>query len=344
MALTEAQIAECTDDEALFALLGEELTRRLRYGPQDGLDEWLEDIRTLPVGLRAMAAIYELDVSICHDDLAWHFANWHHHGYAKETIWALRELEALEAADIFEQAYVQVQPWWNKLGELLDVSFDAFVRWYPDSSLKKAMMPLTHRMWTLCGKSYHKKNGLLATWVPYARKYPDKVATPSRLVIVTGGQSGVDRAALDVARVLAIPYAGFCPRGGWAEDFPDPPGLLARYPRLRETPLADPAQRTEWNVRDSDAVLILAHRGGLADSQGTALAHELATREAKPLIVLGLDDADAAARAARWLNDLVAEREPAAPLRLGIGGPRESEVSGTYAKAFAFLQRVLRGQ
>jgi hypothetical protein len=61
----------------------------------------------------------------------------------------------------------------------------------------------------------------------------------------------------DVARALSISYEGFCPRGGWAEDFREPPGLLARYPRLRETPLADPAQRTEWNVRAANAVLVL---------------------------------------------------------------------------------------
>jgi hypothetical protein len=52
-----------------------------------------------------------------------------------------------------------------------------------------------------------------------------EMTSRSRLVIVSGGQSGVDRAALDVANELAIPYAGFCPRGGWAEDFPQPPAF-----------------------------------------------------------------------------------------------------------------------
>jgi hypothetical protein len=158
---------------------------------------------------------------------------------------------------------------------------------------------------------------------------------------VSGGQSGVDRAALNVANDLAIPYAGFCPRGGWAEDFPQPPGLLAHYPLLRETPLTDPAQRTEWNVRDSDAVLMLIDRGGLAASQGTALAQTLAARKRKPLIVLGLDQVDAAAS---WLDELLAARTPDTPLKLGVGGPRESEASGIYAKAFAFLHELLRGR
>ena len=168
-----------------------------------------------------------------------------------------------------------------------------------------------------------------------------KVTSPSRLVIVSGGQSGVDRAALDVANELAIPYAGFCPRGGWAEDFPEPPGLLARYPLLHETPLSDPAQRTEWNVRDSDAVLILTDRGGLAASQGTALAHTLVARENKALVVLGLDQAKIGQR---WLDDILSAHTADTPLKLGIGGPRESEASGIYAKAIVFLQRLLRAR
>jgi hypothetical protein len=166
------------------------------------------------------------------------------------------------------------------------------------------------------------------------------VANP-RLVIVTGGQSGVDRAALDVALALAIPYAGYCPRGGWAEDMPAPPGLLAHYPGLRETPLADPAQRTEWNVRDSDALLILTAGGSLAASPGTTLAHEVGARDDKPMLVLAVDAPDAAERAAHWLDGVIAAH---APLKLGIGGPRESEAPGIYAAAHALLGRVLRGR
>ena len=48
--------------------------------------------------------------------------------------------------------------------------------------------------------------------------------------IVSGGQTGADRAALDIAIELGIAYGGWCPAGGWAEDFPEPPGLLAFYP------------------------------------------------------------------------------------------------------------------
>ena len=76
------------------------------------------------------------------------------------------------------------------------------------------------------------------------------------LKIVSGGQTGVDRAALDVAIERGIAYGGWCPKGCWAEDMPNPPGLLSRYPDLRETPEADPSQRTEWNVRDTDRLMV----------------------------------------------------------------------------------------
>jgi hypothetical protein len=88
------------------------------------------------------------------------------------------------------------------------------------------------------------------------------------MILISGGQSGVDRAVLDVAIARGIDYDGWCPHGGWAEDFPAPPGLLARYPKLKETPLADPAQRTEWNVRDADACLIMVDAGGIDVSRG----------------------------------------------------------------------------
>ena len=155
------------------------------------------------------------------------------------------------------------------------------------------------------------------------------------LTIISGGQSGVDRAALDVALELGIAYGGWCPNGGWAEDFVTPPGLLAKYAGLKETPLADPAQRTEWNVRDSDAVLILVDAGGLDASKGTALAQRLTERQGKPLLVVDLAAPDVVERTTIWLRALPAD------LRLGIGGPRESEAPGIHARAAAFLRAVL---
>src|SRR5947199_5509021 len=84
--------------------------------------------------------------------------------------------------------------------------------------------------------------------------------------IVSGGQTGVDRAALDVALELGLPCGGWCPRGRRAEDGPIP----AHYP-LCETRSPIYPVRARWNVRDSDATLILTR--GRAD-RGTALTRE----------------------------------------------------------------------
>ena len=112
--------------------------------------------------------------------------------------------------------------------------------------------------------------------------------------IISGGQSGVDRAALDVAIERGMEWGGWCPKGGWAEDFPNPPGLLPHYPHLKETPLPHPLQRTEWNVRDSDATLILTDAKGLQVSIGTQRAHSYAHHHAKPLLMVDATDAERA--------------------------------------------------
>src|SRR6516225_6787777 len=96
--------------------------------------------------------------------------------------------------------------------------------------------------------------------------------------IVSGGQTGVDRAALDFALESGVPCGGWCPATRKAEDGP----ISARYP-LTETPTDDYAQRTEWNVRDSDATLVLTH--GIP-AGGTALTIACAKRDGKPCLVI----------------------------------------------------------
>ena len=157
--------------------------------------------------------------------------------------------------------------------------------------------------------------------------------------LICGGQSGVDRAVLDVAAERGIAYGGWCPKGGWAEDFPTPPGLLAKYPGLQATPLADPAQRTEWNVRDADACMILVDAGGLQASAGTMLARELAHRYRKPLLVVNLREPENHKHAALWLR--VQQGRHGSALRLAVGGPRESEAPGIYQHAMRFMQAVI---
>ncbi len=157
--------------------------------------------------------------------------------------------------------------------------------------------------------------------------------------LIYGGQSGVDRAALDVAVARGIPYGGWCPKGGWAEDLPGPPGLLAKYPHLLETPAADPAQRTEWNVRDADACLIVADRSGPEVSPGTVLAGELAHRYRKPLFLMKLGNDDALRQVGLWV--CVQRAKHGAGLKLAIGGPRESEAPGIYQRAYAFIAELM---
>ncbi len=143
--------------------------------------------------------------------------------------------------------------------------------------------------------------------------------------IVSGGQTGVDRAALDVALALGVACEGWCPAGRAAEDGP----LAARYP-LRETPSADPAERTAWNVRDSDGTLVLSfgEPGG-----GTALALEEAERLGRPALALRLGDAPDPSQARAWLAQHAVGR-------LHVAGPRESEEPGVAEAAARFLRAL----
>lgn len=144
--------------------------------------------------------------------------------------------------------------------------------------------------------------------------------------IVSGGQTGVDRAALDAALERNIPCGGWCPRDRRAEDGP----IAERYP-LQETPSADYAERTEWNVRDSDGTLILAAE---PLSGGTALTREFAGQWNKPCLVVDSRNADETATVVQWLRGHEIRV-------LNLAGPRESMPPGVYETALAFLRKLL---
>ncbi|NBC47767.1 MAG: hypothetical protein GVY22_07230 [Gammaproteobacteria bacterium] len=150
--------------------------------------------------------------------------------------------------------------------------------------------------------------------------------------VLSGGQTGVDRAALDVALEqaarLSLEVGGWCPRGRWAEDGAIP----LRYP-LQETPSAEPAQRTEWNLRDSDATLVLT-RGELAG--GTALTVALARDRGHPLRIVDLNLEATQGPIRDWLHD-------ASIGVLNVAGPRESESPGIGRDAAAWLRALLDG-
>ena len=148
--------------------------------------------------------------------------------------------------------------------------------------------------------------------------------------VISGGQAGVDRGALEAALGLpasaGISVGGWCPRGRAAED-----GVIdARFP-LDETPNGEPAQRTAWNVRDADATLILS-QGVLTG--GTALTAEIAERLEKPLLVIDLRKPVPIAHVLSWMRR-------AAVRVLNIAGPRESQAPGITKDARDFVGRLL---
>ena len=154
--------------------------------------------------------------------------------------------------------------------------------------------------------------------------------------IRSGGQSGVDRAALDAAIANNIAYAGWCPKGGWAEDFTNPPGLLARYINLRETPSSSPEQRTAWNVRDSAATLVLLNNAVTA-SKGTDFTRVCAELIfERPFHQCDLSSADEEAAVRTWLREI----SFGPTIELNIAGPRESESPGIYIVAYNFLSKL----
>ena len=136
----------------------------------------------------------------------------------------------------------------------------------------------------------------------------------------------MDRAALDVALTLGLPCGGWCPKGRKAED-----GALApRYP-LHETPSEHYAQRTEWNVRDSNGTLVLTRGEPVG---GTAQTVEVAAARGKPCLVLDLATAPAPEAVRAWAAAQAVKV-------LNIAGPRESKSPGIYAQAAAFLRQAL---
>jgi len=146
--------------------------------------------------------------------------------------------------------------------------------------------------------------------------------------IVSGGQTGVDRAALDVALALGMPCSGWCPQGRRAED-----GVIpARYP-LTETGSGNYALRTEWNVRDADATLII--NAGPLDG-GTRLTAVLAGRLGKPCLVLDADGGPEPERVLAWLREHDVRV-------LNVAGPRESGRPGIYRRAVVILREVFAG-
>jgi hypothetical protein len=152
--------------------------------------------------------------------------------------------------------------------------------------------------------------------------------------IVSGGQTGVDRAALDFAIGRGIEHGGWVPRGRKAED-----GALPAIYRMTETKSSVYAQRTRKNVLDSDGTLIV-YEGEL--SGGTALTAAHARRLGKPLLAIDVAASTidtthhirhVACRVREWIvrNNISV---------LNVAGPRASQNQGIYGKTLKLLERV----
>jgi Circularly permutated YpsA SLOG family len=148
--------------------------------------------------------------------------------------------------------------------------------------------------------------------------------------LVSGGQTGADRAALDVALELGLQIGGWVPNGRLAEDGPIP----ERYTSLAETESSDPAVRTGLNVRDADATLIVSH-GPLTG--GSLITLEEALRRGKPILHLDFQETSSASATTRlraWLDGL-------APHTLNVAGPRASEDPMIYGAVVGLLRSAL---
>jgi hypothetical protein len=160
------------------------------------------------------------------------------------------------------------------------------------------------------------------------------VSTPCK--VISGGQTGVDQAALRAARDCGLEIGGWCPPGRVCESGVIPPEFaLQETERERgpDAPEIPRSQRTEWNVRDSDGTLVI-QEGDAATDPGTAWAIECAARFEKPLLVCQVDDPDAVKNITQWIGAFRIET-------LSVGGPSESSAPGIGEKAYSLVKSVL---
>ena len=147
--------------------------------------------------------------------------------------------------------------------------------------------------------------------------------------IISGGQTGADRAALDFALEHGIETGGYVPKNRLAEDGK----ISAKYPNLIETESENPAERTKLNVVNSDATLILSH-GELAG--GSRLTKEIAEKYHKPVLHIDfsvLDFAEAIEKTRQWLTSADCNV-------LNIAGSRASQDAEIYRTTKEFLEKL----
>ncbi len=146
--------------------------------------------------------------------------------------------------------------------------------------------------------------------------------------VISGGQTGVDRAGLDAAINTGFPIGGYCPKGRLAEDGTIP----AKYPMI-EMDSPESYYRTEKNVLASDGTLIL-NKGEL--SHGTLLTYDFAVKYGKPNLIaqLDADDIIKPEHVIRWINGQGISV-------LNVAGPKESKCpGGIHRQALSYLEQL----
>jgi hypothetical protein len=175
VSLSLSSIQSATNDEELFERLSKTLKEMFPPELQEDRDKFLAALQRAPRGLRAMAGIFDLDVSMTLDDLAWHFGNHNDERFLQETVLSLRELEAVEPADRFQSAWAIAAPYLPEIRTKDWESEDPHD--YFDRTIQSAVDPLNERMWAICEECGDR--GLLQYWLAYARKYPERCVTAS---------------------------------------------------------------------------------------------------------------------------------------------------------------------
>jgi hypothetical protein len=146
-------------------------------------------------------------------------------------------------------------------------------------------------------------------------------------MLVSGGQTGADRAALDVALHHGLPHGGWCPAGRRAEDGP----LDGRY-LLTETPSGDYEQRTEWNVRDTDGTVVFT--SGPDATGGSLHTLQIARTLHKPLLHLTRETVQPVLELRRFIGAYDIRR-------LNVAGSREGTDPGIHAWVMHVLENAL---
>jgi len=171
MALTVEAMRTAENDKVLFDYLSAELQRLLPNDVQEDRDRYHQTLTSLPRGLRAMAGIYEFDVSMTLDSLAWHFGNQNDERDLRETLNGLRELELPEIAEMFEQMWEFMKPHMNEL-QSGDFGGKDFSDWLVELGAEDFADKKDEYIWDFCKKAGDL--GLMQSWVLYARKYPER--------------------------------------------------------------------------------------------------------------------------------------------------------------------------